>query len=591
MKRVLQNSGNTQKIKAIFILSLFFQVTYVMRLTFNLNLASLREIIFLNKISYTFLKGNTNMRSLFVEDLAVALNEDVNSLSPKQHRNLCIMLDWALEINALQKDSEYSVFSQLLSNPNQLTETEYQTLYQRLIQAHRAGVFRSLESEDEPDMEKSIDDFCSYLEATDSLLKNKLQLFVASLKEYEQALIAQPKAYSRSLEYKQDFSQTEHVLKEVSVELKVLLNSIGMELDTCSIPAHNWLTLNTSHVIETNPVLQSFLRMCFISGNEISTVQVYLQMMLKISRLKKATNLKVSEETLQFFLDLVAPLLEKPCFSNMSFEQAKALETLLRDLHATLELHSLMREKLAHLFANFVMKNKTVRLWNTPTDLLSKNMPIHRVILFGAEDIADPEIWITISMMIAKHSQENIAVTCYDSDVKEVNKQKASFVLQVIGHGKWEAQESIHSNLGPYRGDAQKTAREVASLANMCLGINHIRLSSCFSGAVAEASEALNELHEKEQSLIEGMRTLTLTTNLPLTPNKPFLPYSAAFLCWNNLRKNNREISLTASPGIIEPDQALGHLTWCKSSVKPRNDDGIKEIRITTPKGPKSPSQ
>lgn len=199
-------------------------------------------------------------------------------------------------------------------------------------------------------------------------------------------------------------------------------------------------------------------------------------------------------------------------------------------------------------------------------------------------------------MLLKKYANENIIVTFDVADVTNVNTRNASvnktFTLHAIGHGSVAANQKMNANIGPYRGDAAMVGNKIATLVNACGLIDHVRITGCFSGLMRENAN-LDMLQEKKHVNVtmneEYRRTLTLVTDSDLNDtNSPFLGSTVAVNCWNGIDKSKRQISMTVSPGIIEPDKEFGRMMWKSTLSAPKDHEGIKEVRVTTTQGPKN---
>lgn len=542
------------------------------------------------------------MSKLLVEKLAAAFGLDPSTLSSSQYRNLCIIIDFTLEIKETQKNSQYNPFNKLLSHPNILEEKEVENLLIQLAAANKEGIFTSLEASNPP-LEEILEKLCQHLEVKDSNLIGPLLSNVPSdIKEYERALAENKSAYTEGLQFKRDSTQTLATLKKfssfLSREYEILCKkpfpdsqalAFAFNEEQSMVEVKN---LKAIHFLPKSDKKGYFLNKSDASlPPPVSLIKHLLITLSMMNQLKKELNCKaISEENVKEIIAQLKPLFRENL--NLSPTDQRDIRDLLKKVHDFLPRNDSNRKALAELISAFVMEYPSLRSWKKLQEFKDKDM-IHRVILLSKDDIADAEVNATLALMIKKHPRENIVITFEPKDVIEINRRNklnnVPFTLQVVGHGSLKQEDhSINANLGPFRGSALETGKKVAELVNKCPLIDHVRLTGCFTARVQEEADLEDHFFEKDLPSGREDRTLTTIPDAPLSKTQVFLPQSAIVSCWDNINKENREIYLTASPGIIEADNDAGHMVWRSSDSKKRVDDHVKDIHISTPKSRKA---
>lgn len=276
----------------------------------------------------------------------------------------------------------------------------------------------------------------------------------------------------------------------------------------------------------------------------------------------------------------------------------QSINTLISSLSSKQNDQNKVREKLIELRAYLMMGHPALREnWVLPCE---NTKPVDRVILISLKDLKDREVVDTINLMVKKHADENIVVTFEPKDVVEVNQlnQKNGerhFKLQIIGHGSvakntGEKPTITTKEVGPFRSSSARLAgMEVAKLVNQCSLINHIKLTACFSGLLnddVEIKETDLVIKAKKAELSDRKTYTLVIDKAKKLDGKLFSAQSPALACWNALKLENRDMSLTVSPSIIEVGPKGEHLIWKKTDYV-QSGDGIKNIHITTENGPK----
>lgn len=519
------------------------------------------------------------MKKVLIESIAQALSKDPLSLSSLELRKLCILIDWTMALETYQQGN---TFTPLLSDKIVLSDAKVEKLSSQLISAIQADGFPELDllkpdSEQMDDMFKRLGVFLGY----NQLIINDMLSGTGFISDYEKQIQKQGLIYTDYLQYKKQLTDFDvNNLNQTTAELALEYPWLENQSLVWHNPNNNTIEINTQllipqHVTATQKTL-------FI-----------LALLEKLVSFKRNHCFPISEHCLQFLIEQLKQSISQLVVESSHFIILKQIEVSLTELIKQSKKWSINNELCAHL-AKIITHCPVLRGWSTLSQC-RLDQPIHRIILMGHEDVTDDEVTATVNVMKKNHPNENIAITYTPDDVVKANLRNQvfsnfPFTLQVIGHGTQQSGTDFTANLGSFRGDAVTTGRALAQLVNACANIHHIRLSCCFSGQVDAEQMKQVTLFEKERSkhsdAPEVRKTFTLVSNGILTAeNCPFALKTAAMSCWNALQLNGRNISMTVSPGIIEPDVHINRMVW-----KPSIDDlviGVKEIRITTERGPK----
>lgn len=475
-----------------------------------------------------------------------------------------------------------NTFTPLLSDKIELSDATVETLSSQLISAIQADGFAELDllkpdSEQMDDMFQRLGIFLGYSQPIiDDMLSR-----TGFISDYEKQIQEQGLVYTDHLQYKKqlthfDLNSLNQITAELALDYPWLINQSLVWHN----PNNNTIEINTKLLIPQH--VTAIEKALFI-----------LALLQKLVSFKRNNGFDISEHCLQFLNEQLKQSLSQLTSESNRYIIFKPIEISLSELINQSKKLPINSELCAHL-GKIITHCPALRGWKTLSEC-RLDQPIHRIILMGYEDVTDDEVTATVNMMKKNHPNENIAITYTPDDVVKTNLRNQifanfPFTLQVIGHGTQQSGSNFTANLGSFRGDAVTTGRALAQLVNACANIHHVRLSCCFSGQVdAEQMKAVT-LFEKERPQHSDARdvrkTFTLVSNGILTAeNCPFLLKTAAMSCWNALQLNGRNISMTVSPGIIEPDEHVGRMVW-----KPSIDDlavGVKEMRVTTDNGPK----
>ncbi|MGE3318211.1 MAG: hypothetical protein AB7I18_02855 [Candidatus Berkiella sp.] len=491
------------------------------------------------------------MHKLLIENVAVALGKNPTLLDDIELRKLCILIDWTL---ALLTQAPHTP---LLQRDIALMEDFTGTLA-RIIQADG---FVEL-NEQNPNSEKMDDMFRRLghqLGFSDDMMDDIDTGFIS---DYETALTKDGLFYTNSLKYKSKLTEPE----------KQALNNITQQL------FQQFLFLRKSE----HSLFEFNANECAISINHffdfmpsnlttLEKANFCLTLLNHLVSFQKNFKRSISESSLHSLCTLLENL-------QPALPASKDIEQGLTEL-ITQTKRSPIVDGLRQILTRYLMRFPNLRGWENFDNFQSQ--PIDRVILLGYQDIADEEIIRVVNLMYRKHPNENIVVTFNPEDVLRMNNP---FTLQVIGHGTIEGPNTINSNLGPFRGDARVTGKQVAELVNKCPHVEHLRLYSCFSGKLNYNNrQRLTEKQRPHHANAHIRRKLNMMLDGNLTPeNSPFVEYAPAVSCWNAINKAGRNIRMTVSPGIFEPEEALGCMVWKESSCDEDLAKGIKDICVTT---------
>jgi len=502
---------------------------------------------------FTLLLRGRSVYKLLIENVAASLRMNLTELDDLQLRKLCILIDWTLTLFTYQPGNS---ITPLLSGNILLADD----LTHKLTDAIQADGFNEL-NEQNPDSEQMDDMFKRlghHLGFSDDVICNVDTGFIS---DYEKGLADKGLVYTNYLTYK----------KKLSSQEQKALGTIEQQLRR----QYPWLNVLPIFQLDNNSCISVFNALNNTSST-VTALETYLfslELLNQLAWFQRTFKRNVSAESVLAISSYLSAQLDS---LPVSKEIEQGLTQLISQSKKSPQV-DLLRETLARYLARYPELRDWKNLEHFPAQ------PIHRIILLGYQDVADEEIIRVINLMYRKHPHENIAVTFNPEDVKKINNP---FTLQVIGHGNVEDPNTINANLGPFRGNARRTGLKVAELVNACPHIMHVRLSSCFSGKLT--GNNLDRLSEKRRTLDQvashARRTLSMMLNDNLTPNNsPFVDYCPAVSCWNAIRnKEDRSIMMTVSPGIIEPEEALGCMVWKTSTYDATFERGIKDIHLTS---------
>lgn len=497
------------------------------------------------------------MSKLLIEDIAVALNTNPHELSDLERRNLCILIDWTMTL-LTHRPGESS--TPLLSSPLELSDETTANVTAIIVKAIQENTFPELR-ELKPDSEK-MDNMFKRLGKLLGFSNEVIDdIDTGFISDYESRIKSNGLVYTTFLTYR----------KSLGVDEQKSLDMIQYNL----AKAHPWQTKKPLFHFDAQYSTLKIENALSDNSNTSYYQQFHylLDLLHSVTYFQHQYNQTISFECVQQLSGHLRHLAPK-------IIPDKYVEKILTNIIQTIKT-KVIAEELRKILCDFVMHQPQLRSWKT-YDSYAQNIPVHRIILMGHEDIVDEEIIRTVDMIYKNHPHENIAVTYSPNDVSLVQNP---FTLQVIGHGVIADEQSFNANLGPFRGNATVTGQQLADLVNRCPLVSHVRLSCCFSGKLSQIG-ILDPLTEKQRSVKtnnpECRKSFTLpTTNLLSTANSPFAHGTAAISCWNAIDKQNRKISITVSPGIIEPDEMIGHMVWKESLSDLASEMGVKEICIT----------
>jgi hypothetical protein len=502
------------------------------------------------------------MSQLLIEDIAIALNKAPEQLNDLELRNLCILIDWSLALTTHQKDISFTP----LLKEIKLSQDEYSRLASIIVEAVKSNTFPELHQlkPDSSTMDNLFERLGKLLGVSSEVIQNIDTGFIS---DYESKIKEKGLVYTNFLTYKKSLSHVE----------TATINDIQLVMKK----KHRWLDeLPILYFDQKNNVMRVDNIVAMNANIEPNAHFYYLlDLLYSLSNFTNLYGRVIDHNDLQricFQLQLLAPHIIPDIYIDQTLQD---LIHKIKDKPAVLTLKKMLSE--------LIILHSEMRAWKTFTHFKVQE-PIHRIILMSYEDVADEEIIRTVNMMYRNHPLENIAVSYSADDARLV---LTPFTLQVIGHGTIQSENNFNANLGPFRGNAVTTGQQLAELVNGCPMITHVRLSCCFAGKLGNTPN-LATLYEKFRELTatskEYRRKFLLTTHNDLNPtNSPFANHTAAINCWNAINKHNRELSMTVSPGIIEPDEAIGHLIWKAAPSDLEAEQGVKEITISTSQGPK----
>jgi hypothetical protein len=570
------------------------------------------------------------MPSLLIEDLAKELGKDPKSLSPLELRKYFILIDWAVTLETwdllpLETEGEVTPQRFPLSRRVNLTEEQRIRLMKGLVKGIQENQFIKLDIV-KPDaglMEEMLVNLAKELKCEDRADEISVE-YMISIADYEKVIMKSTHLYSNLLTYEPALN-----IDEIRFGLQKQYEGLR-ELKVFTARIEKFIVFNdVEKCFDVEKIDSLVPSKKLVEANAADLVLFYLNIM---SSLKKLGT--VAEGVLKNIYKKIPPLIKHLKSNDADTTDIALLMKELMPNDSRNTLKSDIGKDLSILIMNnpFLRGKPFIDFSFKTFSVVNKEKPINRVIMIGPEDLANDEVLKTIRIMINNHSDENIVLAFDGKDILEVNKHneefKTKFTLNVIGHGGVEMEtntnivekphtnrvKKINANLGPFRGPASSTGDKLGELVNQCPNINHLRITGCFTGLIREGAD-LSKLTEKKrnQGVVEAdrrdngvveqdRRTFTMESSGKLDDkNSPFVDTSVARHCWNKIDKENRQFSMTVSPDLIEPDEMemiepkkrvpnankIGLMKWKTGSDATKKSNGIKEICVTTPEGPK----
>lgn len=531
------------------------------------------------------------MPNVLIEDIAKAMDQDPTQLTALQSRKYCILIDLALVmLNASKLEDLYTP----RLKPINIDVEQRQQIIDTIAKALKSGEFKELDlqkpdSEMLDNMREKLGEYLGCSQAT----VNKVIESAGFISDYEREIKQNGFVYTESLAYQPRFDPNDVDVKNHNRHLKQAYDKLKVKkLFTANVD--NFITENSNMQLVVNPIESLSAAKKLAPSHASELVIFYLEIIKSLNAIQVKQNLTIYEEHVKKLLNNIAPLIEYISPTGENQMAVLEINQLLRGILPK-DKKAPLQPKIAKMLSQMMVNHPILRNFQTLSSI-DKNVPIDRVILLGSEDLADQEVMTSLEVLLKKHANENIIVTFDVADVTNVNTRNASvnktFTLHAIGHGSVAANQKMNANIGPYRGDAAMVGNKIATLVNACGLIDHVRITGCFSGLMRENAN-LDMLQEKKHVNVtmneEYRRTLTLVTDSDLNDtNSPFLGSTVAVNCWNGIDKSKRQISMTVSPGIIEPDKEFGRMMWKSTLSAPKDHEGIKEVRVTTTQGPKN---
>lgn len=531
------------------------------------------------------------MAKVLIEDIARAMEQDPAQLTALQSRKYCILIDLALVmLNASKLEDLYTPRLKQIN----IDDEQRQQIIDTIAKALKAGEFKELDlqnpkSEMLDNMREQLGKYLGCSQATvDKIIED-----AGFISDYEREIKKNGFVYTESLSYQPRFDPNDIDVKNQNKNLKLAYDKLKVnKLFTANVD--NIITENSNMQLCVNQIesLSAAKRLAPSHASEL--IIFYLEIIKSLNAIHVKQNVSIYEEDIKKLLNNITPLIEHISPTSDNQEAVLKINLLLRAILPK-DKKAPLQPKIAKMLSQMMVNHPVLRNFQT-LGSIDKNAPIDRVILLGSEDLADQEVMTSLEVLLKKHPNENIIVTFDVADVTNVNTRNASvnktFTLHAIGHGSVAANQKMNANIGPYRGDAAMVGNKISTLVNACGLIDHVRITGCFSGLMRENAN-LDLLREKKHVNVtmneEYRRTLTLVTDSDLNDtNSPFLGSTVAVSCWNGIDKSKRQISMTVSPGIIEPDKEFGRMMWKSSPGVPSEQHGIKEVRVTTSEGPKN---
>ncbi|MGE3318212.1 MAG: hypothetical protein AB7I18_02860 [Candidatus Berkiella sp.] len=543
------------------------------------------------------------MAHLLIEDVLRDLGKDPSKLSLLEKRKYCILVDWALALSQKQ-NTPYL-------NKVDLPQDEVDKLRKGIVTAltQDSQSFVDLDKP-KPDSEEMDDMFDSLAQC---LNLEKGEIDTGFISDYISILSKKGLVHTESpdLQYS-PFTKdviVENITKNLNEQYEMLKSK---KLFTAK--RNEYFAYDSENKVLDIINLDTLSHTNKLAANHAAKLIIfYLRIMNGFKAIKAAQNIEFSQGTMLALYDKMKPLIKYLDVNNVADIQAAQLISELMKTITPRDSKDKLKSKMGEALSELLFKFPQVIVFSDPrinhpsypdckfqtmsnfAEIEKQKKPVDRVILISGEDLANEESMRSLEVILLKHPNENIIVTYKPEDIKIIDQYNkalgAQFTLNVVGHGSLEGEKTLNANLGPYRGSAATTGQKLAVLVNECSQVNHLRITGCFTGLLRDDAELKKyPLVPKEKyATSEISRTFTMESTSDLTDaNSPFVDTSVAVHCWNAIDKKGREISMTVSPGIIEPEQSLGRMVWKSSSRSNPDHHGIKEVRITTPQGPKS---
>ena len=531
------------------------------------------------------------MPQLLIEDLAKKLGKDPQQLSAIEFKKYLILIDGAIALETDAKRTPYLVETEL--KPEKLTR-----LMDALVKGINEGAFASLDKKkpDSGDMDDAFIALGNELGLKEKAEKMVNELETAMMKDYEDKIQKNAYLYTNYLTYKTDLTvEAMQGIDKANARLNMQYEKLR-NAQVFTAKRTEIIKINTeNNQLEIKDIEQLNPSKKYTKTKAADTVYFYLDIMSTLKEMKEKHKLVFSPTILNALNEKIKPYINLIAQGDNQIENIGEMMRSLMPKDSQDKLKSNLAESLSDLMMNHKALRTTpfINFSFKKFEEVSIDVPIHRAILIGPEDLANDEVLRSMKMMLKNHPDENIVVTFKALDIDEINahnkKLHTQFTLNVVGHGSLKGVKELNANLGPFRGTAGSTGKKLADVVNRCFQINHLRVTGCFTGLINEKAD-LRKYQEKQRPDFNSnsvRKTFTMVSEENLTENNsPFVDTSVAINCWNHIDKNGREISMTVSPGIIEPDEEIGRMVWKPSAT--RRDEGIKEIRITTPEGPKN---
>jgi|GEM_PF-6353809 len=528
------------------------------------------------------------MPVVLIEDIAKIMGEDPADLTDLEKRKYCILIDWALTLATINEVKEpYTPNLKVIELPQE----QCRKIIKAITKALKAGKFSNLDQlKPETElMDEMFEILCGYL-SVDQGIADKVDL--GFIDEYVKAIEKKGYVYTQSLTYGPKLNQQSSDIINANSKLKKAYDKLKnekvftREIEEFFVEKNKMAGINNIQSLAANKKSTE--------AHAADLVVFYLELIKALQTIKQNQNVNYSDEDMRALINHITPLIDKikPILANSAV--LLEIQNLLQEVLPR-DKKDNNRPKIATMMSKMMVNHDQLRNFKT-LDSMPEKVAIDRVILIGSEDLADDEVMHSLKMLLKNHSKEKIIVTFDVNDVKKVNERNKAenhtFTLQAIGHGSLSASKQLNANIGPYRGNASKVGDDVAALVNECPLINHVRITGCFSGLMRDDAD-LQTMQEKQHVKIieskEHRRTLTMVIDVDLKDeNCPFVEGTVAISCWNGIKKENRAISMTVSPGIIEPDKELGRMMWKPTSNTPKGNEGIKEVCLSTASGPKN---
>lgn len=542
------------------------------------------------------------MSHLLIEDLLKDLGKDPSKLSLLEKRKYCILVDWALALS----QKENTPFLKKVD----LSQDEVDRLRKGIVTAltQESDSFNDLNKQ-KPDSEEMDNMFDALAEC---LKLPKDDIDTGFISDYDRMLNQNGLVHTES----QDLQYSPFTKDAVVLNATRSLNEQYEKLRANKLftaKRKDFFTYNSGNKcldIINFDTLSHTNKLAVAHAADL--MLLYLRVMSSLKHISKVQNIPISEDTMLALCDKVKLLIRNlDVAKKEDILAAREIAALMKEVmprDSKDKLKTKMGDALSELLFKFpqaiTFRDPRINNPQFPNakfqtmldfkEIAEKKRSVDRVILIGGDDLANDESMRSLEVILLKHPNENIIVTCNPEDIKRINEYNkelgVQFTLNVVGHGSLEGEKNLNANLGPYRGMAATTGQKLAVLVNDCSQVNHVRITGCFTGLLKDKADLSKYpfVPKEKYERSEISRTFTMVSDSDLTDaNSPFVDTSVAVHCWNAINKKGRELSMTVSPGIIEPDEAIGRMVW-KSGKTNLAHQGIKEVRVTTSQGPKN---